>query len=47
MRADNLDATMRGMFAAKYSDEITRGYPARSDGTVMLKFPRLFIVAVR
>jgi trans-aconitate 2-methyltransferase len=42
-----LDATTRGTFTAKYSDEIRRAYPARSDGRVMLKFPRLFIVAVR
>jgi trans-aconitate 2-methyltransferase len=42
-----LDATMRGKFTAKYSDEIRLAYPARSDGRVMLKFPRLFIVAVR
>jgi trans-aconitate 2-methyltransferase len=42
-----LDATMRGAFTARYSQEISRAYPARSDGRVMLRFPRLFIVAVR
>jgi trans-aconitate 2-methyltransferase len=42
-----LDATMRGTFTTKYSDEIMRVYPACADGRVMLKFPRLFIVAVR
>jgi trans-aconitate 2-methyltransferase len=42
-----LDAAMRETFTAKYTDEIRRAYPARSDGKVMLKFPRLFIVAVR
>jgi trans-aconitate 2-methyltransferase len=42
-----LDATMRMTFTAKYSEEIRLAYPARSDGRVMLKFPRLFIVAVR
>jgi len=42
-----LDATMRETFTAKYRDEIRLAYPARSDGRVMLKFPRLFIVAVR
>ena len=30
-----------------YTDEIKLAYPARLDGKVMLKFPRLFILAVR
>jgi trans-aconitate 2-methyltransferase len=38
---------MRAAFLASYTDEIERAYPRRSDGKVMLKFPRLFIVAVR
>jgi trans-aconitate 2-methyltransferase len=42
-----LDAAMRQTFIAKYTDEIAAAYPARADGKVMLKFPRLFIVAVR
>ena len=42
-----LDAAMREMFLAKYTDEIRLAYPARSDGKIMLKFPRLFILAVR
>jgi trans-aconitate 2-methyltransferase len=42
-----LDTTMRQMFIARYIDEIAAAYPARADGRVMLKFPRLFIVAVR
>jgi trans-aconitate 2-methyltransferase len=42
-----LDAAMREAFTARYTDEIGRAYPARQDGKVMLKFPRLFIVAVR
>jgi trans-aconitate 2-methyltransferase len=42
-----LDATMRESFTAKYIDEIRLAYPARSDGRVLLKFPRLFILAVR
>jgi hypothetical protein len=29
------------------TDEIKHAYPVRCDGRVMLKFPRLFIVAVR
>ena len=42
-----LDAAMRETFLAKYTDEIGLAYPARSDGKILLKFPRLFIVAVR
>jgi trans-aconitate methyltransferase len=38
---------MREAFIAAYTDEITRAYPARFDGKVMLKVPRLFILAVR
>ena len=34
-------------FLAAYTDEIARAYSARYDGKVMLKFPRLFILAVR
>ena len=42
-----LDAAMRQRFIAAYTNEIADAYPARTDGRVMLKFPRLFIVAVR
>jgi trans-aconitate 2-methyltransferase len=42
-----LDAAMRERFTAKYIDEIIHAYPVRSDGRVMLRFPRLFILAVR
>ena len=38
---------MREKFLATYTEEIARAYPARHDGKVMLKFPRLFILAVR
>jgi trans-aconitate 2-methyltransferase len=37
----------RRAFLAKYSDAIRRAYPARSDGKILLPFPRLFIVAAR
>ena len=30
---------------AEYQSRIERAYPALSDGTVLLPFPRLFIVA--
>jgi len=42
-----LDSGLRETFTAKYTDEIRLAYPVRSDGKVMLKFPRLFILAVR
>jgi trans-aconitate 2-methyltransferase len=42
-----LDTAMREAFLARYTNEIALAYQARPDGKVMLKFPRLFIVAVR
>jgi trans-aconitate 2-methyltransferase len=42
-----LAGAMREQFLAAYTDEIARAYPLRYDGKVMLKFPRLFILAVR
>jgi trans-aconitate 2-methyltransferase len=42
-----LDGAMREAFTARYTEEIRVAYPARSDGKVLLRFPRLFIVAVR
>jgi trans-aconitate 2-methyltransferase len=42
-----LDAAARETFVARYTEEIARAYPARHDGKVILRFPRLFIVAVR
>jgi len=42
-----LDPEMREAFLSKYTDEIRLAYPVRSDGRVMLRFPRLFILAVR
>jgi trans-aconitate 2-methyltransferase len=42
-----LDAEAGKKFVAAYIAEIARAYPARFDGKVLLKFPRLFIVAVR
>jgi trans-aconitate 2-methyltransferase len=37
----------RAAYLAAYTTEIARAYPARFDGRVLLKFPRLFIVATR
>ena len=42
-----LDEDAAADFLAEYTAEITRFYPARSDGKVLLRFPRLFIVATR
>jgi trans-aconitate 2-methyltransferase len=42
-----LDAGQRAAFLAAYTGKIAAAYPPRFDGKVLLKFPRLFIVAVR
>jgi len=44
---DALDAPARAAFVTDYTAKIARAYPACSDGKVLLRFPRLFIVAVR
>jgi trans-aconitate 2-methyltransferase len=42
-----LDPAERAGYLARYSRAIEKAYPASSDGTVLLPFPRLFIVAQR
>ena len=42
-----LDAGEREAFLAAYEAALTRAYPAEANGTVLLPFPRLFLVAVR
>ena len=42
-----LDAGMREQFLAAYTEKVAEAYQPRVDGKVLLKFPRLFIVAVR
>ena len=42
-----LDAAAREKFLAAYGEKIAGAYKPRFDGKVLLKFPRLFIVAVR
>lgn len=42
-----LDTGEQAIFLARYRQAIEGGYPALPDGTVLLPFPRLFIVATR
>jgi trans-aconitate 2-methyltransferase len=44
---DPLAPTEREAFLADYLARIREAYPPRKDGKVLLRFPRLFIVAVR
>jgi trans-aconitate 2-methyltransferase len=42
-----LDAPSREAYLERYSAAVARAYPTLTDGSVLLPFPRLFIVAVR
>ena len=42
-----LDEPMRRGFLTEYAARIARAYPPQHDGRVLLRFPRLFIVAMR
>ena len=42
-----LEESEREAFLARYEDAIAKAYPAEADGTVLLPFPRLFMVAAR
>lgn len=44
---DPLPADQRADFLARYRDRIAQAYPAEPDGRVLLRFPRLFILATR
>jgi trans-aconitate 2-methyltransferase len=42
-----LEAERAEAFMSAYIDEIRPHYPVRADGQVLLRFPRLFVVAIR
>jgi trans-aconitate 2-methyltransferase len=42
-----LDETQRVQFLKQYQAAIEQAYPALDDGSVLLPFPRLFLVATR
>jgi trans-aconitate 2-methyltransferase len=44
---ERLSDDERCAFLARYRDGLREAYPARSDGRVLLAYPRLFIVATR
>ena len=44
---DPLEESERDAFLARYEEAIAKAYLAEPDGTVLLPFPRLFVVAAR
>lgn len=44
---DALEPAMRGDFLADYTSRLAAAYPPLRDGKVLLRFPRLFIVAIK
>jgi trans-aconitate 2-methyltransferase len=44
---DALPANRRKDYLAAYAEKVRGAYPAMADGRVLLRFPRLFIVAVK
>lgn len=44
---DPLDESERQAFLARYEGRIAKAHPAEPDGTVLLPFPRLFVITAR
>jgi trans-aconitate 2-methyltransferase len=44
---DRLDERERASFVASYQAKLVEAYPPRSDGKMLFRFPRLFVVATR
>jgi trans-aconitate 2-methyltransferase len=44
---DPLEPAEREAFLADYLARVREAYPPRKDGKVLLRFPRLFLVAIR
>jgi trans-aconitate 2-methyltransferase len=42
---DPLPSELKTSYLAEYERRIARAYPARTDGRLLLAFPRMFIVA--
>jgi trans-aconitate 2-methyltransferase len=42
-----LDMAARAAFLERYTSMVARAYPSSPDGSVLLPFPRLFVVAIR
>ena len=42
-----LDTPLRAAYLERYTAAVARAYPTLSDGSVLLPFPRLFMVAIR
>ena len=42
-----LDEASRRRFLDRYVTELARAYPVQPDGTVLLRFPRIFVLARR
>ena len=44
---DPLEPAERKEFVREYTARVAAAYPPQADGKVLLRFPRLFVVAVR
>jgi trans-aconitate 2-methyltransferase len=42
-----LDPALRAAYLERYTAAVARAYPALSDGSVLMPFPRLFVTAIR